>query len=178
MNNYKYTLPEDDEEVIVSGIAMAILDVIKQKQRMTSSEIEAHARYHCEMARQRIQGCILTNDYQTFTRLFVENYIVAYQNGTQKMDSDTLVAIVNRYDILTALASIRNIVKMLYFPDSADLTRLVMQYQDVIITPRRDASGYYATFVYHNAVQRTPNKATPKEALGAAEAMIDAFKAH
>jgi hypothetical protein len=171
---YKYTLPEDDQEVIVSGIAMAILDIAKQPPLQDAHAIQERALWHCEQSRKHSR-IPLTNDYEGFKQLFISSYTGIYERDPREL-TGAVRDIINRYSIEIALAETRNIVKGLYFPDIADLERLSMEYEQVLMTPHRSLDGYYATFTWHGAVQRTPDLATPVAALAQAQRMIDKLK--
>jgi hypothetical protein len=172
---YKYTLPEDDEEVIVSGVAMAILDLAKQPPLPDARAIQERAIYHCEMTRKHIRGYVLTNDYEGFKHLFISSYTAIYERDPPEL-SRSVRDIINRHPIQVALAEIRNIVQGLYFPDRADLERLTMEYEGVLLTPHRSVDGYYATFTWNDTIQRTPDMGTPVLALAQAQRMIDRVK--
>ena len=169
---YRYTLPRDDAEVIVSGIAMAILDIAKHPPLADAHAIQERALWHCEMSQKHIREGELTNDYEGFKQLFIANYTTIYERDPREL-SETVRDIINRYDITTALVEIRNIVKGLYFPDSADLERLAMEYEGVLMTLHRSLDGYYATFTWKDQVRRTPDLANPMLALAQAQRMVD-----
>ncbi len=171
---YKYTLPEDDEEVIVSGISMAVLDIAKQPPLADAHAIQERALWHCGMTHKHSR-VPLTNDYEGFKQLFISSYTGIYERDPHEL-TGAVRDIINRYSIETALAEIRNIVKGLYFPDIADLDRLSMEYEQVLMTPHKSLDGYYATFTWRGAVQRTPDLATPVAALAQAQRMIDKLK--
>ncbi len=171
---YKYTLPEDDQEVIVSGIAMAILDIAKQPPLQDARAIQERALWHCEQSRKHSR-ILLTNDYEGFKQLFISSYTGIYERDPREL-AGAVRDIINRYSIEVALAEIRTIVKSLYFPDIADLERLSMEYEQMLMTLHRSLDGYYATFTWHGAVQRTPDLATPVAALAQAQRMIDKLK--
>jgi hypothetical protein len=171
---YKYTLPEDDQEVIVSGAAMALLDRIKLPPMQERRAIEARALYNAEMTHQHSK-IPLTNDYAGWKALFIPNYVIVYLK-TFEMDLDKMREIASRYDILTVLAEFRNIVKMLFFPDLADLSRLSMEYQEVLLTPHRTVEGYVVSFSYNETVQRTQAETTLTDAFEAARQLIDRLK--
>jgi hypothetical protein len=172
---YKYTLPGDDEEVVVSGIAMAILDIAKQPPLQDARAIQERALWHCEQSHKHSKKVPLTNDYEGFKHLFISSYTGIYERDPHEL-AGAVRDIINRYSIDIALAEIRNIVKGLYFPDSADLESLSMEYENVLMTPHRSLDGYYATFTWNDAVQRTPDMATPVAALAQAQRMIDRLK--
>jgi hypothetical protein len=169
---YRYTLPRDDAEVVVSGIAMAILDMVKQPPLQDARAIQERALWHCEMSRKHIQVGELTNDYEGFKQLFIANYTTMYERDPREL-SESVRDIINRYSMMDALIEIRNIIKGLYFPDLADLERLAMEYQGILMTPHKSLEGYYATFTWQETVQRTPDLSTPMVALAQAQRMID-----
>lgn len=170
---YKYRLPEDDEEVIVSGVAMAILDIVKQPPLQDAHAIQERALWHCEQSRIHCR-IPLTNDFEGFKHLFISSYTSIYEGNPRELEKTR--DIINRYPIDVALVEIRNIVKALYFPDLADLERLAMEYQGILMTLHKSLEGYYATFLWQEAVQRTPDLSTPMVALAQAQRMIDQLK--
>lgn len=172
---YRYTLPADDGEVVVSGIAIAIIDMAKQVPLPDAHAVQERALWHCEMSRKHIRTGELTNDYEGFKQLFIANYTNIYERDPREL-SGSVRDIINRYSLEVALVEIRNIVKGLYFPDLADLEQLAMEYQGVLLTPHRSLDGYYATFTWKNAVIRTPDLITPMLALAQAQRMIDKEK--
>jgi hypothetical protein len=171
---YTYTLPEDDQEVIVSGAAMALLDRIKLPPLEDHQEVEARALYNADMAHQHSREP-LTNDYAGWKELFIPTYVSVYLR-TASMDLDMMREIASRYDILTVLAELRNIVKMLFFPDLADLSRLSMEYQEILLTPHRTVEGYVVSFLYQQTIQRTLAKETLTDAFEAAKQLIAHLK--
>ncbi len=171
---YQYTLPGDDQEVIVSGAAMALLDHIKLPPIQGRKAIEARALYNADMAHQHSREP-LTNDYAGFKELFIPNYVNVYLRAAA-MDLSVVREIASRYDILTVLAELRNIVKMLFFPDLADLSRLSMEYQEVLLTPQRTVEGYVVSFSYQQTICRTPAKETLTDAFEAAKQRIAHLK--
>ncbi len=169
---YKYVLPQDDQEVIVSAAAMALLDLVKQPLIGGREHVEARAHYHCEQAHQHSREP-LTNDYESWKRLFIPNYVVVYQHAADRIDLDKMRAIADRHDLLTVLSEFRNIVKMAFFPDLADLSRSVLEREGIRLTPHRAASGYYVSFEYQGEIRRTPVKETPRDAFKEAERLIE-----
>jgi hypothetical protein len=167
---YKYTLPQDDEEVVVSGAAMAILDLIKIPPLQGARAIQQRALWHCE---QSLKYCRvpLTNDFEGFKQLFISSYVIISEGDPRKLGKTR--DIINRYPIQTALFEIRNIVKSIYFPESADLGLLTTEYKGVLMTPRRSLGGDSATFVWKGVVQRTPDMPTPIAARHRAQRMIE-----
>ena len=171
---YTYTLPGDDQEVIVSAAAMALLDRIKLPPIQERQEVEAHALYNADMTHQHSREP-LTNDYASWKELFIPNYVNVYLRAAA-MDLDMMREIASRYDMLTVLAELRNIVKMLFFPDLADLSRLSMEYQEVLLTPHRTVEGYVVSFIYKRTIQRTLAKETLTDAFEAAKQRIAHLK--
>lgn len=171
---YKYTLPEDDEEVIVSGVAMAILDLAKLPPLADAHALQERALWHCEQSR-KLSRVPLTNDYEGFQQLFISSYTSIYQRNPSEL-SQAVRDIINRHPIQVALAEIRNIVQGIYFPNRADLKRLKMEYEGVLLIPHRSMDGYYVTFTWNSAVQRTPDMGTAALALAQAQRMIDRVK--
>ena len=172
VTTYKYVLPQDDQEVIVSAAAMALLDLVKQPLIGGREHVEARAHYHCDQAHQHSREP-LTNDYESWKRLFIPNYVVVYQHAADRIDLDKMRAIADRHDLLTTLSEFRNIVKMVFFPDLADLSRSVLERDGIRLTPYRAASGYYVSFDYQDTIRRTSMKNTPTEAFKEAERMIE-----
>lgn len=91
------------------------------------------------------------------------------------MALDKMRAIADRHDVLTVLAEFRNIVKMTFFPDLADLSRFVMEREGGKLTAHRAASGYDVSFDSQGTIQRPPVKETPTEAFKEAERLIECF---
>lgn len=112
---------------------------------------------------------------EALKQLFISSYTGIYERDPHEL-TGAVRDIINRYSIDIALAEIRNIVKGLYFPNIADLERLAMEYEQVVMTPHRSLDGYYATFIWRGTVQRTPDLATPMAALAQAQHMIDKIK--
>ena len=168
--SYKYRLPQDDEEVVVSAIAMTILDLVKIPPLQDARAVEARAIFLCE---QSLKYCRvpLTNDFEGFKHLFISSYIIIYEGDPRKLGKTR--DIINRYPIQTALFEIRNIVKSIYFPESASFRLLTTEYKGVLMTPRRSLGGDSATFVWKGVVQRTPDMPTPIAARHRAQRMIE-----
>lgn len=175
MADYKYTLPEDDQEVIISAAAMALLDLVKQPLISSRKQVEARALYHCEQSRQHSREP-LTNDYAAWKALFIPNYVQVYLHSADRMNVDAMRRIADKYDLLTVLSEYRNIVAMKLFPDAADLDRLVMVYEGALLSPHRTMDGYYVAIVYEDRTYRTENKPTPSEALQEARQMVHRLK--
>ena len=173
--DYRYTLPEDDAEVIVSGASMAIIDSVKKPPLSDAHAIQERALWHCEMSRKHIRVGELTNDYEGFKHLFIASYTTVYERDPREL-SGSVRDIINRYDLTTALVEIRNIIKGLYFPDLADLEKLAMEYKGILMTPHHSFDGYYATFLWNHVVVRTLDLASPMLALAQAQRMIDKLK--
>lgn len=172
---YKYTLPDDDQEVIVSAAAMALLDLVKQPLIMERERIEARAFYLCEQTHQHSREP-LTNDYESWKQLFIPNFTTIYLQSADKMDLDKMRRIADKYDLLTVLAEYRNLVKMKLFPDLADLSQLIMKYDGVLLAPHRTTDGYYVAFIHKSIAYRTASKPTPTEALREAESIVRQVK--
>jgi hypothetical protein len=170
--DYRYTLPGDDAEVVVSGASMAIIDLAKKPPLADAHAIQERALWHCEMSRQHIRVGELTNDYEGFKHLFIESYTTIYERDPEGL-TEAARSIMTRYDLETVLIEIRNIIKALYFPDLADLEQLKMEYKGVLITPQHSFDGYYATFLWQQIVTRTQNLASPMLAIAQARQMID-----
>jgi len=173
--NYKYTLPADDQEVIVSAAAMAMLDLVKQPLIGGREHVEARAFYLCEQTHQHSREP-LTNDYTAWKQLFIPNFVRIYLQSADTMNLDAMRIIADKYDLLTVLSEYRNLIKMKLFPDLADLSRLVMAYEGALLSPHRTTDGYYVAFVYEDRTYRTDSKTTPTEALQEARQMIHQFK--
>jgi hypothetical protein len=169
---YRYTLPADDGEVVVSGIAMAIIDIAKQVPLPDAHSVQERALWHCEMSRKHIRTGELTNDYEGFKQLFIANYTSIYERDPRELGG-SVRDIINRYPLEVALVEIRNIVKGLYFPNIADLGQLAMEYQGIMLTPHKSLDGYYASYSWRGTIMRTPDLANPMLALGQAQHMID-----
>ena len=172
---YKYTLPADDQEVIISAAAMALLDLVKQPLISSRKQVEARARYLCEQTHQHSREP-LTNDYAAWKALFIPNFVTVYMRSADRMNLDMMRRIADKYDLLTVLAEYRNIVAMKLFPDVADLDRLIMAYEGALLSPHRTTDGYYVAFIYQDCTYRTENQPTPTEALQEAKAMVHQLK--
>jgi hypothetical protein len=153
---------------------MAILDIAKQPPLPDAHAIQERALYLCEMTHKHSK-VPLTNDYEGFKQLFISSYTSIYEREPPEL-SQAVRDIINRHPIQVALAEIRTIVQGIYFPDRADLERLKMEYEGVLLIPHRCLDGYYATFTWNGAVQRTPDMATAVLALAQAQRMIDRIK--
>lgn len=169
--NYKYTLPADDQEVIVSAAAMALLDVVKQPLISSREQVEARAFYLCEQTHQHSREP-LTNDYEAWKQLFIPNFVTIYLQSADRMNLEAMLRIADKYDLLTVLAEYRNIVKLKLFPDLADLSRLIMAYEGALLSPHRTTDGYYVAFIYEDRTYRSENRTTPTDALRAAREMV------
>lgn len=172
---FKYTLPTDDQEVIISAAAMALLDLVKQPLISGREQVEARALYLCEQTHQHSHEP-LTNDYAAWKALFIPNFVQVYLRSADRMNLEVMRRIADKYDLLTVLAEYRNIVAMKLFPDVANLDRLVMVYEGALLSPHRTVDGYYVAIVYEDRTYRTENKTTPTEALQEARGMVHRLK--
>lgn len=98
------------------------------------------------------------------------------RRSADRMDLDKMRRIADKYDLLTVLAEYRNLVKMVLFPDLANLSRLVMAYEGAILSPHRTTEGYYVAIVYKDRTYRTESKPTPSDALREARQMVHLLK--
>ena len=172
---FKYTLPTDDQEVIISAAAMALLDLVKQPLISSRKQVEEHALYLCEQTHQHSREP-LTNDYAAWKALFIPNYVQLYLQSSDRMNLDVMRRIADKYDVLTVLAEYRNIVAMKLFPDVANLDRLVMAYEGALLSPHRTMDGYYVAIVYEDRTYRTESRLTPTDALHIAREMVQQLK--
>jgi hypothetical protein len=172
---YKYTLPTDDQEVIVSAAAMALLDLVKQPLIIGREHVEVRAVYLCEQTHQHSREP-LTNDYEAWKALFIPNFVTIYLRSADRMNLDVMRRIADKYDLLTVLAEYRNIVKLQLFPDLADLSRLTMAYEGALMSPHRTTDGYYVAFIYEDRTYRSASWPTPTEALQEAKGMVHRLK--
>ncbi len=88
-----------------------------------------------------------------------------------------LRAIFQRYPLQIVIMEMRNILAALYFPQSADLAHLVMQYHGIMLVPQQKADSYYTTFIYKEAVHSTATTTTPLKSLELAQHMVDQLRA-
>ncbi len=85
---YSFTLPTDTRLAQVEALTCGCLDAIRDYPlaRLSRVEIEAQARARCNELKARTPR--LTNDFESFCRLFILDYADNHQQSTRHYDAN------------------------------------------------------------------------------------------
>jgi hypothetical protein len=171
-----YPLPQEDEEVTIAGMAIALLDQITLPPADDARAMENRALFHYEQSQAHAR-VPLTNDADGFKHLFVHAYTRTSETSPLPLPHllPRLRLLLHSHPPGVVLAAIRSLLIDILFPP-CDLPLLTTEYQGTLITLHRALVGFYAALTRQGSVHRTPAFPSPFPALEEALLIIDPLK--